>query len=218
MITGEEDAVSGDAPRLPIIGLLGGIASGKSAVAKMLEAKGAGVLDADRAGHEVLQDPEVIQAARVRWGDGVLAEDGSIDRAAVAAIVFGDSANAAEERRYLESVTHPRIGARLQAQIESWVRDGGVTAIVLDAPLLLEAGWEDACAAIVYVDARPEVREARAVARGWTKEEFAARERTQAALDAKRNSADVVLNNSGTLAELQAEVDTFWADLTASKG
>ena len=207
--------MTGDEKRLPIIGLLGGIASGKSAVARMLEAKGAGVLDADGAGHEVLGDPEVIRLARQRWGEGVVAGDGSIDRAAIAKIVFADGESAEAERRYLEQLTHPRIGARLQAQIADWVENGGVTAIVLDAPLLLEAGWEDACERILYVDASPEIRRQRAADRGWTEEEFQAREQTQTKLDEKRKSADRVLDNSSTLADLQAQVDAFWAELTS---
>src|SRR6187401_2988606 len=102
-------------PSQLLIGLVGGIASGKSLVAEQMKSLGGVVLDADRAGHDVLREKEVIEALHKRWGDGIIALDGSLSRSVIAKIVF--SAGNLEEKRYLESVTHPRIAVRLQEQI-----------------------------------------------------------------------------------------------------
>jgi dephospho-CoA kinase len=108
------------------IGLVGGVASGKSRVAQMLVELGAGLLDADRAGHAVLaEDAEVWHALRQRWGDEVFHADGSVDRAAVARRVFAQGNAAEGERRFLEDALHPRIGRRLKAQRDQFAAEGG---------------------------------------------------------------------------------------------
>jgi dephospho-CoA kinase len=105
---------------------------------------GAGVLDADRAGHEVLCTAEVERAVRQRWGDGVFGPDGRVDRQRLAEIVFTPSKEGVEARKYLEQLTHPAIGERLREQAEQLQREG-CAVIVLDAALLLEAGWDKLC-------------------------------------------------------------------------
>ena len=135
-----------------ILGLLGGVASGKSLVAGQLERLGAGVLDADRAGHEVLRMPEVEQAARERWGEAVFRPDGHIDRHRLAAIVFAPPPKGSEERRFLEELTHPRIRRLLEKEANG-LAAAGFPAAVLDAPLLLEAGWDTLCHRLILVDA-----------------------------------------------------------------
>lgn len=191
------------------IGILGGVASGKSLVARQLADLGAGLLDADGAGHEVLRTPSVEAAVRQRWGDEVFDSHGRIDRARLARIVFGESPWAAADRKYLEQLTHPEIGKRLVRQAEE-LAAGGSPAAVLDAPLLLEAGWDDFCDALCFVDAPRRLRLARALDRGWSEKDFDAREGAQQSLDRKRQRAGFVIDNSGPPEATRTQVEQFW--------
>jgi dephospho-CoA kinase len=197
---------------MQIIGILGGIASGKSLVARHFAELGAGWLDADRVAHEVLQSSEVKTAARARWGSDIFATDGQIDRKRMASIVFGDAPNAAEERKYLEKITHPEVRRRLKQQVES-LAASGVPAAILDAPLLLEAGWSDECEKLVFVDCPRTIRLERALARGWNEQDFSVREDVQESLDRKRKDADAIIDNSGLPERTRAQVEQFWASL-----
>ncbi len=201
---------------MKVIGILGGIASGKSVVAETFRELGAGLLDADRAGHEVLELEEVKQALQQRWGDNIFASDGSIDRAQIAKIVFQPAPEGPQELKFLEQQTHPRIGELLGRQSAEYAEQG-VPAIVLDAPVMLKAGMQEMCDAIVFVDAAPEVRAQRAMQRGWTREEFVARERAQESLDVKREQADWVIDNSGTLESTKAQALQFWEKLFSTE-
>jgi dephospho-CoA kinase len=192
-----------------VIGLLGGVASGKSWVAAQLAQMGAGVLDADRAGHEVLRRTDVEQAARSRWGDSIFTPAGHIDRARLARIVFSQEPRAIAERTFLQQLTHPEIGEVLARQADKF-RAAGCRAAVLDAPLLLEAGWDKLCDVLLLVDAPRNVRLARAEARGWSHSDFSAREDAQESLDLKRSRADVIIDNSGSAAQTRAQVEHFW--------
>ena len=195
-----------------VIGILGGVASGKSLAARQLVGLGAGLLDADRAGHEVLRLPRIKAAARARWGEAVFGPDGRIDRTRLAGIVFADPPGGPREREYLEQLTHPEIGRLLKQQMEQ-LAASGKPAAVLDAPLLLEAGWDKLCEKLVFVDAPREVRLSRAKARGWSEEDFAAREGVQESLDFKRGRADVEVDNSGSPEQTQAQLERFWQSL-----
>ena len=194
-----------------LIGITGGVASGKSTVARLVVELGAKLLDADQAGHEVLRLPEVEAAARKRWSEAVFGPDGRIDRARLARIVFAGGAEARREREYLEQLTHPEIARLLKRQAETLAV--GVPVAVLDAPLLVEAGWDQWCEKTVFVDAPREARLAWAMARGWGKEDFAAREGVQESLDRKRMRADVIIDNSGSAGRTRAQVEQFWASL-----
>lgn len=198
--------------RMVVIGLLGGVASGKSLVAAELARLGAGVLDADRAGHEVLQMPHIKDAVRERWGPSVFGTDGEIDRSLLAGIVFGPPPSGPRERHFLQRLTHPEIGRVLSRQIDH-MADSGKRAAVLDAPLLLEAGWDKVCNVLVFVEAPRWLRLSRALARGWTEAEFSAREEAQQSLGVKRSRADVVVDNSGDLEQTRAQVERFWRSL-----
>ncbi|MGO8689383.1 MAG: dephospho-CoA kinase [Thermoguttaceae bacterium] len=200
---------------LRIIGLLGGVASGKSTVAHELARLGAGVLDADRAGHEVLRLAHVEAAVRRRWGEAVFGPDGHVDRRRLKTIVFAPPPAGPPERKYLEGLTHPEIGRLLQAQAAA-MEAGGVKIAVLDAPLILEAGWDKLCEKLVFVDSPAEVRLARALGRGWNEEEFAARQAAQESLDLKRRRADVIIDNAGSPQRTAAQVEHFWHSLVGS--
>lgn len=194
------------------IGLVGGVASGKSAVAAALSRRGAVVFDADKLGHRVLEEPEVRDALVARWSAAILSPDGRINRRAVASRVFGDTPEAISEREFLEQTLHPRIRRLVEAEIRQ-LPDASVPAIVIDAPLLIEAGWNDICQAVLFVDAPRPQRLARALTRGWTPEEFARREASQLPIEEKRRWATRVIDNSGSLEDLEAQVARFWATI-----
>ncbi|HEX4413500.1 MAG TPA: dephospho-CoA kinase [Lacipirellulaceae bacterium] len=194
------------------IGVVGGVASGKSLVSQMLVELGAAVLDADRTGHDVLAyDPDVRDAIRRRWNEAVFTPQGDIDRRAVAKKVFAQDKSAAADRKFLEGLLHPRIGARLETLRDDFAAKDKPAA-VLDAPLLLEASWESLCDFIIFVDVPSQNRMARAKKRGWSAAEFADREAAQWPVDKKRHHATHVLPNFGTEAELRTAVRNFWAE------
>jgi len=195
-----------------VIGILGGVASGKSLVARQLAQLGAGVLDADRAGHEVLRMPRIEAAVRARWGEAVFGPNGRVDRARLARHIFAHPPDGPKQREYLEQLTHPEIGRLLQQQVEAMVCSG-VAVAVLDAPLLLESGWDKLCKKLVFVEAPREVRLARALARGWNEEDFAAREGVQESLGSKRERADAIIDNSGSPEQTRAQLERFWHSL-----
>lgn len=197
---------------MQVVGLLGGVASGKSTVSQLLAEAGAGVLDADRAGHEALLLSEVEQAARSRWGESVFGADGRLDRSHLAQIVFAPPPDGPRERRFLEQLTHPEIAKIIQCQADALAEEACPVA-VLDAPLLLEAGWDRLCSTLVFVDVPREIRLSRALDRGWSSEEFAAREQAQLPVEAKRARADFVVENAGKLEETRRQVAQVWLSL-----
>lgn len=196
-----------------VIGLVGGIASGKSYVGCLLENLGAQRIDADRLGHEVLLVKEVRDRLTQIWGPNILNEAGEIDRAKVGKLVFGDSFNAAAQRKQLEAIVLPRIRSLAFERVAA-VRALPVVplAIVIDAPLLIEAGWEPMCDFILFIDSPHEERLERATARGWTESHFAAREASQMSLDEKRSRATHIFDNSRQ-ANIAQQVKRFWSEL-----
>jgi dephospho-CoA kinase len=196
-----------------VIGILGGIAAGKSAAGRLLAGAGGVVVDADALAREVLESAEVRAALARRFGPEVAPAGAPVDRARLAARVFGDPA----ARRELEGLTHPRVRARVRSLLDQARRDG-VPRIVLDVPLLLENdaqhGLVRECDVLVYVDADEHAREARARrTRGWAPGEVARREAAQMPLAEKRARADHVLANTGDLADLERDVQTLLARL-----
>ncbi len=194
------------------IGLIGGVASGKSTVAEMFADLGAVVLNADRTAHDVLNQPAVCEALVARWGAGIMGPEGLIDRAAVAKLVFGNSAEAEEERRYLESVVHPLARVAVENRRER-LGKAGQEVFVIDAPLLLEAGWDSTCDVILLVDTPDERRAQNAARRGWPPDELERREEAQMPLATKRHRADVTIDNSGSLQETREQVQIFWREV-----
>jgi len=195
--------------RPPVIGIVGGIGSGKSQVAAELAAAGCVVCDSDALVRRQYGLPEVRAQLQQWWGPGVLDETGQVDRGAVAAIAFRDPV----ERRRLEAFLHPRVEEERRKVFES--APAGTPALVIDAPLLLEAGLGDQCTEIWFVEAAPEARRDRVrVARGWTAEELERRESAQWPLDRKRAAAHHVLRNDGDPASLRKQVLERLAALT----
>lgn len=190
------------------IGLLGGVASGKSTVAKLLAERGAAVLDADRAAHDALADQAVLAAIRERWGDTCFDSDGQLIRRCIAERVFGPAEGQTVERKFLESLVHPHVRRQLKKELAE-LRSAGQAVAVLDIPLLLEAGWDAECDLLVLVDSPQTERLARAVDRGWDLDELARRESAQAPISEKRERADTVIHNDGTPEGLRSAVDEF---------
>jgi dephospho-CoA kinase len=211
-VTGNQDN-SPDPPagRPLVVGLVGGMGSGKSSVAKALERRGAHIIVADTFGHEALRLPDVRERVFSRWGPGLADERGEVDRKKLGAVVFAD----AGERRALEGFVFPYIERRIAEEIAKARSDPGVPVIVLDAAVMLEAGWDRACDVIAFVDAPRDVRLARlATQRGWTEAELAAREAAQMPLAEKAARADVIVDNAGTPGRLEEQLDRLmgaWA-------
>lgn len=186
----------------PVIGLAGGIGSGKSTVASILASLGAAVISSDRLNHEELARPEVLQQLREWFGDSVVRSDGSADRAALRAIIGNDP----DARRRLEQLVHPRIEQHRRELMVLHTRDPRVRAIVIDSPLLYEAGLDAACDSVLFVDASDAVRLERVRQRGWSEADLRAFEKTQKPLDFKRDSADHRVENNSDVDALRQQV------------
>lgn len=184
-----------------MIGLVGGVGSGKSFVAAILKEQGCVVSDSDRMARRSFEAPEVRSQLQTWWGPGILNEDGQIDRAAVAAVVFRDPV----ERRRLEALIHPMVEAARRSLFRA--APSGTRALVIDAPLLLEVGLAGECSQIWFVDAPETVRRTRVMAdRGWSADELDRREAAQWSLDRKRAASHHVIRNDGDPASLREQV------------
>jgi dephospho-CoA kinase len=198
-----------------VIGLIGGVASGKSSVAATLAELGAAVLDADAIARRLLDDPEVRAKLLQRFGTAIAAagDPAAIDRAALARRTFGHP----EELAYLEGLVHPRVREELARGLARHLVREDVPAIVLDVPLLLEASPQgearplaEQCDLLVHVESPPAERRRRVVElRGWGGDELARRETHQLPAEEKRRRADLVLLNDGTLARLRERVQEW---------
>lgn len=198
---------------IPVIGLVGGIGAGKSAVARAVQQRlRAEILDADQAGHRALLNEEVRSRLVALFGPGILSATGEIDRKSLARLVFGDGEAERGRRKELEAVVHPWIRGDLLAQLESIRRKGETEVVLLDAPILLESGWSSMCDGVAYIDTLWEARLARVGSRGWTAEELRKREASQMSLEEKRRRSDVVLDNSGPVEVAADQLTSFVRD------
>jgi dephospho-CoA kinase len=191
--------------RVLVVGLTGGLGSGKSTVASMLSARGFAVIDTDRVGHELLNDPggDALAAVANAFGTGILAEDGRADRSRLAERVFQDPA----QRRKLEAILHPAIARETWRRVQA-LAERGERVVVLEVPLLVEAGWDRLVDLAAVVDCDEETQVARFMARtGATREEAARRLSQQADRRARRSRADFVVDNSRGPDALAAQVD-----------
>jgi dephospho-CoA kinase len=188
-----------------VVGLIGGIGSGKSRVGALFAERGARVISGDALGHEALRQPDIKARVVERWGQDVLTGAGEIDRRRLGARVFADTA----ELRALEALVFPYIGSRLQEEVAKAQADPEVRLVLVDAAVMLEAGWAAACDRLVYVHAPRAERLRRLAQRGWGAKEVEARERMQLPLTDKVSRADVALDNSGPAEETARQVDAL---------
>lgn len=194
----------------PVVGLIGAIGAGKSTAARGFAARGAAVIDADALGHEALRQPEIVAALVKMWGPRIVREDGALDRREIGRIVFADP----NQRSALEATVFPFITGRTRAEISDAQANPDVAFVVLDAAVLLEAGWGDLVDALVYVDAPRDLRLARLAARsGWNAAELDAREAAQWPAEVKKARATVVLVNDRGPDELQEGVNAGLAQI-----
>jgi dephospho-CoA kinase len=190
------------------VGLTGGIGSGKSEVSKRLAAQGAVVIDADAIAREVVARgtdglAEVVEA----FGKEILRADGELDRPRLGDIVFADP----ELRGKLNAIVHPRVGARM-AELEQGAGQGAI--VVHDVPLIAENGLAGGYDLVVVVDVPPRIQVERLVRyRGMTREQAQARMAAQASREQRLAIAGIVIDNSGSLAELDRQVGDLWAEL-----
>ncbi|MCW2699658.1 MAG: dephospho-CoA kinase [Blastococcus sp.] len=193
------------------IGLTGGIGSGKSTVSRMLAARGAVIVDADLIAREVVAPGTPGLAAVVEaFGPQVRAADGSLDRPALATVVFSDP----EARRRLDGIVHPLVRHRTAELVAQAPADA---VVVNDVPLLVETDQASSYDLVLVVEADQETRVTRLVQRGLHEEDARARIAAQATDEQRRAVADVVLDNSGTPEELAEQVDRFWAEQVGSR-
>jgi dephospho-CoA kinase len=191
------------------LGLTGGIGAGKSTVSAALAARGALVVDADVITRE-LQQPgrPVFEAMVERFGPGIVAADGTLDRQAVADLVFPDPEALAD----LNAIVHPAVGAEIARRLADAAALPPDTVVVLDVPLLVESRRDRGTAATVVVDCDPEVAVTRLVGqRGFTEADARARIARQASREERLAQADFVIDNSGSLDELEPQLEACWA-------
>lgn len=188
-----------------LVGLTGGIGSGKSTVSGLLAQRGAVVVDADAITRSLQQPGQPVFEAMVeRFGSGIVGDDGQLDRPAVAAIVFSDDA----AKKELEAIVHPAVGAEMLRQLQE---HAGTDAVVIyDVPLLVESG-KTGYGAVIVVDVDPELAIQRLIEhRGFTEADARARIANQASREARLAVADQVVDNSGSLEALEARVAEVW--------
>jgi len=198
-----------------IIGLTGGIATGKSTVSNMLRARGAAIVDADQVAREVVEPGEpALQEIVRRFGPEILNEDGALNRKKLGEIVFADPAR----RKELEAITHPAIRARMRERVAALAAEDPDRLIVADIPLLFEGGLQRQyeCVLLVYVPR--EIQKERLMKRdGLTEAEAEKRLAAQMDIEEKKRLADYVIDNRGTLAETERQVDEFLRRLDRPK-
>jgi len=193
-----------------VLGIVGGLASGKSTVARLLAERGARIVDADTIGHEALKRSAVKDAIRRAFGQTVLDPDGQVNHARLAEEVFGQPTRVAE----LNSIVHPLILAEIRAQVKRLKEERAVPLVVLDAALLMETGLDrELCQALLFVDTPRAFRRERAADRSLSAEQFDRREQAQLPEEAKRERADFVVQNGGALEDLRQQVDELWPAL-----
>ena len=189
--------------RKPVIGLAGGIGSGKSLVARMLQRLGALIIDADELAKASLEKEDVKSAIKAVWGEEVLTAAGQIDRAALAARVFSEP----QGLRMLEYIIHPQVLKAQRNLCHQANLDSDTKAVVIDAPLLFEAYLDFECDFVIFVDAGADIRAARVAERGWSPEELARREQNQLPLDFKKDRAEYIVKNDSDADTLRCQVE-----------
>jgi len=189
-----------------IIGILGGIGSGKSTVAAEFAKLGCKVIDADKIAHELLEKKAVREKIVSLFGQAILDSAGKIDHRKLAEVVFAG----ADKLSSLNKTIHPLVLERAEVLIKQYNRQNQVKAIVLDMPLLAEVGWAGRCNKLIFVDCKRQLRLNRTKKMGFDENQFKIRENFQISLDNKAGLADnIVDNNSGLLALAKQVADIF---------
>ena len=196
--------------KIKIIGILGGIGSGKSTVATQFGQLGCAVIDADAISHEILAQPDIKKHIKSHFGRDVFDEKGDIDKQKLADRVFENE----EELKILTSVIHPPVMARVEALIDEYKCENTAKAIILDIPLLAEVSWENRCDFLIFVDTSVENRAFRAQKRGpIDKKQLKNRENLQISLDKKADMSHYILNNNSDVSTLMEQVEKIFTKI-----
>ena len=211
----QSDCLSVSNPRKkPILGIIGGIASGKSTVAAEFEKLGCAVIRADAIAHDLLGEEPVCADVIRLFGRAILQPSGQIDRRRLAEIVFAD----AEKLCALNKVIHPRVLERTERLMDEYNQREHVQAIVLDMPLLIEVGWADRCDRLIFVRCDAAERARRARQAGLTDEQgIKKREKFQISLDKKAQLADNTIDNNSDFSTLVRQIQDIFSDIARSK-
>jgi dephospho-CoA kinase len=199
-----------------ILGLVGGVGCGKSLVAGMFVEFGAGLVDADEIGHELLLDSAISEQIRSHFGERVFCDvngNSCVNRAKLARIVFEQSEQGLAELKYLNSILHPPITKIINQKIQHLFQNN-YNIIILDAPLLLETGFKQIADKIIFVDSSRENRLARIRKRNWTENDLNLRESSQLPIKEKQQHADFIISNNKTINNTKKQVETLMKKIT----
>lgn len=201
------------AKSIPVIAIVGGIASGKSTVAAEFARLGCTVLDADRMAHDLLAEPNVQQELVSFFGAEILDDCGRIDRRKLADYAFSGP----EQVQAINGILHPRVMEQCLRRIEQCRQDPDCRGIILDAPLLLEAGWEGRYDCLIFVDCPPQERTVRAARKGLSPEDIKKRENFQISLDKKRAKAHYIIQNNSDRFAVAEQVRRIFATMNDNR-
>ena len=191
------------------IGLTGGIATGKSTVAKLLTERGAKLIDLDKIAREVVEPGQpALHAIAERFGQAVLQPDGSLDRKKLGAVVFSDL----EERKALEAITHPAIRAVMKERMARYEAEEPDRLVVVDVPLLFESKLESYFEQVMVVYVPRETQLRRLIERDALTEEAEKRLAAQMDIEEKKRRADILIHNTGTPEDTDRQIDRFWRE------
>lgn len=197
----------------PIIGILGGICSGKSTVAAEFGKLGCAIIDADAITHELLEKKTVKEKIIHIFGSSVLDLEAKIDRKKLAKVVFVD----VDKLSKLNKLLHPLVLRRTKMLIKKYNSQRKINAIVLDIPLLVEAGWTKLCNRIIFVKSRTNLRAKRAIKRGLNEYQLKKREKFQIFLDKKSSLADNIVENNSDFSALVRQVDKIFSNIIGNE-
>jgi len=210
-VGGPDSVRVGNPTEKPLIGIIGGIASGKSTVAAEFGKLGCAVIDADAIVHELLGEGRVRDEVVQLFGPEVLNACGELDRKRLATIVFADTRRLSA----LNNVLHPRVLQRTEELIEQYSKDSHTKAIVLDMPLLVEVGWADRCDRVIFVECDRRRRVERARHKGLMDDrEMEIRENSQISLDNKARLADDIVDNNSDFSTLVRQIKEIFSEIT----
>lgn len=199
----------------PVIGLLGGIGSGKSSVASILANLGCAVIDADQMSREVLDDQDIVDTIKIIFGADILTSDGMVNRAKLAEKAFSDAA--VLDR--LTAIVHPPVLRQTEALLTDYFAAPGISAIVLDVPLLMETNWHKRCDVLVFVDSEPSIRQQRVVQKGrFSADQIKKRENFQISLEKKKEIAQYIIQNNSDLSDLADQVARVYSAVMKNRG
>jgi dephospho-CoA kinase len=199
----------------PVIGLLGGIGSGKSSVASILGDLGCAVIDADQLAREVMDDKDIVDTVKVVFGPEILTSDGTINRAKLAENVFSDMAML--ER--LTAIIHPPVLKQTERLLAEYLAAPSVSAVVLDVPLLMEANWHKRCDILVFVESELSIRQQRVKRNGrFSADQIKKRENFQISLEKKKEIAQYSIQNNSDLSDLAGQVAQVYSAIMKNRG